>query len=93
MFKTKKDETLRVDGRWSSRRKPIIKETVGTDLKKEYSSLAQVKLELYNEELKLAKVRNQREEELHEFKKESLLLEIRKKKLEIKCLEKNINGY
>lgn len=71
---------------WSSRRKPAMKETSGADLKKEYSSLAKAKFELYSEELKLAESRIKREEELHELKKECLPLEIEKKKLEIERL-------
>lgn len=70
IFKTKKDNALNVDGcsAWSSRRKPAMKETSGADLKKEYSSLAKAKFELYSEELKLAESRIKREEELHELK-------------------------
>ncbi|CAG9773388.1 unnamed protein product [Ceutorhynchus assimilis] len=88
IFKTKKDD-LHVDGcsAWSSRRKPAMKETGGADLKKEYSSLAKAKFELYSEELKLAKSRIKREEEIHELNKESLNLEIEKKQLGVKRLQ------
>lgn len=64
---------------WSSRRKPIPKDNAAVNLKNQYTSLAQVKTELYTEELNLAKSRNRREQELYQLQKENLQLEIKKR--------------
>lgn len=73
-----------LEHRWTGRRRP---QKDNCNLKDSYDRLAKVKMDLYEAEMVLAKERIKREAELHELKKESLALEIKKRKLEIKKLE------
>lgn len=80
ILKSKKDNAL--IHQWTSRRRPKKStQNKGNELKEEYSQLSKVKTELYKEELEMVRLKNAREQEIHDLNKETFLLEIKKKEI------------